>query len=94
MHHAKHIIATKNYLSYKQQQETNLNAVKNVYSCRAIQTRKNRDRLIKICSTLRLLARQMVSFRGHEENEKWINLISFRNMRNFFLEIQVKVIRN
>ena len=61
-----HIIATKNYLSYKQQQETNSNVLKSLYSCRTIQIRKNRDRLIKICSTLRLLARQMISFRGHE----------------------------
>ena len=88
-----HIIATKNYLSYKQQQETNSNVLKSLYSCRTIQIRKNRDRLIKICSTLQLLARQMISFRGHEESEKCVNLISFRNRRNFFLQSLVKVIR-
>ena len=60
----------KNYLSYKQQQETNSNVLKNLHSCRVIQIYKNRVRLIKICSTLRLLARQVISFREHEENEK------------------------
>ena len=65
-----HITAAKNYLSYKQQQQTDSNVLKKLDSSRAIQIRKNRDRLIKICSKLRLLARQMISFRGHEENEQ------------------------
>ncbi|CAF3579463.1 unnamed protein product [Rotaria socialis] len=41
-----------------------------------MQIRKNRDRIIKICATLRFLARQMVSFRGHEENEKYTTYLS------------------
>ncbi|CAM4869410.1 unnamed protein product, partial [Rotaria socialis] len=72
-----HISATKNYLTYKQQQETNSNVVKQLDSCRAIQIRRNRERLTKICSTLRFLARQMISFRGHEENEKSSNQGNF-----------------
>lgn len=67
-----HITAAKNYVSYKQQQETNSNVIKQLDSSRAIQIRRNRDRLIKICSTLRLLARQMISFRGHEENTQYV----------------------
>ncbi|CAF4244083.1 unnamed protein product [Rotaria magnacalcarata] len=49
-------------------------------SSRSIQIRKNRDRLIKICSTLHLMARQMISFRGHDESERSSN-------RGNFLEI-------
>ena len=71
MHHVKHILSQqKTCLSYKQQQETNSNVLKDVYSCRLIQILKSLDRLIKVCSTLRLLARQMISLRGNEENEK------------------------
>ena len=47
MHHAKQYYRNKNYLSYKQQQETNSNVLKNLYSCRAIQIHKNRGHLIK-----------------------------------------------
>ncbi|CAF4427856.1 unnamed protein product, partial [Rotaria magnacalcarata] len=70
-----HIIATKNYLAYKQQQGANSNVLKQLDSCRAIQIRRNRDRMTKICSTLRFLARQMIGFRGHEENEKCGNFL-------------------
>jgi len=63
----------KNYLSYKQREETNSNVIQKLDSARAIQIRKNRDRLIKICSTLHVLARQMISFRGHEENDQYVN---------------------
>ena len=72
-----HIIATKNYLSYKQRQETDCSVVKKLDSSRAIQIRKNRDRLIKICSTLHVLARQMISFRGYEENQQYVNSTDF-----------------
>ncbi|CAF3965624.1 unnamed protein product [Rotaria magnacalcarata] len=72
-----HIIATKNYLTYKQQQGANSNVLKQLDSCRAIQIRRNRDSMTKICSTLRFLARQMIGFRGHEENEKSSNQGNF-----------------
>lgn len=72
-----HIIATKNYLTYKQQQATGSNVLKQLDHGRAIIIRKNRDRLIKISSTLLFLARQMISFRGHEENEKCVHSNNF-----------------
>jgi hypothetical protein len=68
-----HIIATKTYLSYKQREETDSNVMKKLDSSRAIQIRRNRNRLMKICSTLHVLARQMISLGGHEENEKYVN---------------------
>ncbi|CAF4470709.1 unnamed protein product [Rotaria socialis] len=75
-----HIIATKNYLSYKQREETDSSVIKKLDSGRAIQIRKNRDHLVKIYSTLHILARQMISFSGHEENDQSSN-------RGNFLEI-------
>ncbi|CAF4942929.1 unnamed protein product [Rotaria sp. Silwood1] len=72
-----HIIATKNYLSYKQREETDSSVIKKLDSGRAIQIRKNRDRLVKICSTLHFSASQMISFRGHQENKQYVNSIYF-----------------
>jgi len=72
-----HVIPTKNYLSYKQREETGSSVIKKLDSGRAIQIRKNCDRLIKISSTLHVLARQMISFRGHEENEEYVNSTHF-----------------
>ncbi|CAF2085637.1 unnamed protein product [Rotaria magnacalcarata] len=80
-----HIIATKNYLTYKQQQGANSNVLKQLDSCRAIQIRRNRDSMTKICSTLRFLARQMIGFRGHEENEKCVDLTIFEKDEIFLL---------
>ncbi len=67
----------KNYLSCKQREETDSSVIKKLDSSRAIQIRKNRDRLVKISSTLHFLARQMISFRSHEENEQYINSAYF-----------------
>ena len=64
-------------MTYKQQQGTNSNVLKQIDHGRAILIRKNRDRLIKISSTLLFLARQMISFRGHEENETYVHLTNF-----------------
>jgi len=64
-----HIVASKNYESYKLRRETNTTVIDKLDSGRAQQIRRNRDRLIKICSTVHLLAKQMISFRGHEEQE-------------------------
>ena len=72
-----HIIATKNYLTYKQQHVTDSNTLKQIHHGRTISIRKNRDRLIKIGSTLLFLARPMISFREHEENETYVNLTDF-----------------
>lgn len=64
-----HIIAAKNYGSFKQCQVTHSNIINQLDSTRIVQIRRNRDRLTKICSTLHLLSRQMISFRGHVESE-------------------------
>lgn len=72
-----HIISTKNYESYVLRQRNNSNVINQLDAGRVIHIRKNRDRLIKICSTLHFLARQMISFRGHRENSQYIFLKTF-----------------
>jgi len=67
-----HIIATKTYESYKQRQETNSNVINKLNAVRLIHIRKNHDCLMEICSTLHLLLRQMISFRGHGKNEQYV----------------------
>ena len=62
-----HIVASKNYESFKLRRQTNTTVIDKLDSGRAQQIRRNRGRLIKICSTVHLLAKQMISFRGHEE---------------------------
>jgi len=68
-----HITPTKNYFSCKQREKTNSNVLHKLDFGRVIQIRKNRDRLIKICSTLHLLAPQMISYREHDECERYVN---------------------
>ena len=72
-----HIIATKAYESYtcREGEQTNSNVLNKLDSSRSIQIRKNRDRLIKICSTLHLMARPMISFRGHNESERYVEML-------------------
>ena len=65
-----HVLSMKSYQSFKHIQDTDSTVINRLNHGRTVQIRKNRDRLIKICSTLHLLARQMISFRGHDENEK------------------------
>jgi hypothetical protein len=67
-----HITATKNYESYVLRQRTNSSIINKLDAGRVIHIRRNRDRLMKICSTLHFLARQMISFRGHRENLQYI----------------------
>jgi Domain of unknown function (DUF4371) len=92
-----HITATKNYESYVLRQRTNSNVINKLDANRVIHIRKNRDRLIKICSTLHFLARQMISFRGHKENLQYI-YIFLNILKVFFIyflfvvEVQIKVI--
>jgi Domain of unknown function (DUF4371) len=64
-----HMIATANYLSHKQREASSSNILQKLDSSRTTHIRKNRERLSKICSTLLLLARQMVGLRGHDESE-------------------------
>ena len=60
----------KSYQSFKHIQDIDSIVINRLNHGRTVQIRKNRDRLIKICSTLHLLARQMIGFREHDENEK------------------------
>ena len=69
-----HLLSAKNHESFKRVREANSNVINKLDHGRVIQIRKNRDRLIKICSTLHLLARQMISFRGHDENNRYIHV--------------------
>jgi hypothetical protein len=64
-----HLVSTKNYQSFKLRSQTSSNVMNRLDNHRAVHIAKNRQRLAKICSTLHLLARQMVAFRGHDEQE-------------------------
>ncbi|CAF4531509.1 unnamed protein product, partial [Rotaria sp. Silwood2] len=57
--------------------DINSNVLKQLDNSRAILIRKNRDRLVKISSTLLFLTRQMISFRGHQEDENSSNQGNF-----------------
>ena len=83
-----HVISTKNDLSYKQREETNSNVIQKFDSARAIQIQKNRDRLIQICSTLHVLVRRMISFRGYEENDRYVN--STHSQKNWIAHSKIK----
>jgi len=78
-----HIIATKNHESYLQSRATNSSVINKLDSSRLIHIRRNRDRLIKICSAIHLLSRQMISLRGHVENERYANSTHSRNILLF-----------
>ena len=66
-----HIQATTNYQQYVTR-STNQTTVRDVLDRgRVEQIRKNRQRLVKIASALLFCAKQMISFRGHDETEKW-----------------------
>ncbi|CAF1525372.1 unnamed protein product, partial [Rotaria sordida] len=75
-----HITSTKNYESYVLRQRNNSSVINQLDAGRVIHIRKNRDRLIKICSTLHFLARQMISFRGHRENSQSSNQGNFMEL--------------
>jgi hypothetical protein len=64
-----HLVSTKNYHSFKLRSQTSSNVMNRLDNHRAVHIAKNRQRLVKICSTLHLLARQMIGFRGHDEQE-------------------------
>ncbi|CAF4263562.1 unnamed protein product [Rotaria sp. Silwood2] len=57
--------------------DINSNVLKQLDNSRAILIRKNRDRLVKISSTLLFLTRQIISFRGHQEDENSSNQGNF-----------------
>ena len=66
-----HVLSTENFTSYKRREQTSSSVVNRLDDARVGQIRKNRERLKKICSTLHLLARQMIGFRGHREDERY-----------------------
>lgn len=65
-----HIKATANYNEYILREKSKLNVIDVVDKGRIEQIRKNRERLVKIASTIFLCARQMIPLRGHFENEE------------------------
>jgi hypothetical protein len=58
------------HLWFKLRQELQLTVIHSLDSGRNLLVRRNRNRLIKIASTLLLLAKQMIAIRGHVENER------------------------
>ena len=69
--HAKsifHVQATSNYEEYKRRLQSSSNVLDLLNKSRMEQINQNRAKLIKICSTVLLCARQMISLRGHEES--------------------------
>ncbi|CAF4677174.1 unnamed protein product [Rotaria sp. Silwood2] len=63
-----HIVATKNYDEYKKRLQSNASIINLLDKSRAELIKENRAKLMKICSTVLLCARQMIALRGHEEN--------------------------
>ncbi|CAF1470107.1 unnamed protein product [Adineta steineri] len=75
-----HITATHNYSEFVKREQSKLNVLNIVDQGRLEQIRKNRERLIKIASTILLCGRQMISLRGHQEDDE-------SNNKGNFLEI-------
>lgn len=69
-----HFMAAKNHLSFKQREESSSKIVRHLESVRTIQIWKNRNRLVKISSTLLVLSRWMIAFRRHEETDRSVYL--------------------
>ncbi|CAF1489142.1 unnamed protein product [Adineta ricciae] len=83
---ATHIQASANYQEYVARSEHQM-AVTNVLDHgRILQIQKNRERLMKIASTLHFCSRQMIAFCGHEENElncgNFIELLKLMSSRD------------
>ena len=74
-----HLVSTKNYHSFKLRSQTSSNVMNRLDNHRAIHVAKNRQRLGKICSTLHLLARQTIGFRGHDVQEGYVTSNRNRN---------------
>ena len=65
-----HIIATKTYDQYKERLQSNASVINLLDKSRTELIKENRAKLVKICSTILPCARQMITLRGHEENEE------------------------
>jgi hypothetical protein len=67
---AAHLTATAAYHEFLLREKTGSTVLNVADRGRNEQIRKNRDRLIKIASTILLCGRQMISLRGHEEHRE------------------------
>ncbi|CAF1268253.1 unnamed protein product [Rotaria sordida] len=72
-----HVTATANYNEYILREKSKLNVVNVADKGRMEQIRKNRERLVKIASTIFLCGRQMIPLRGHFEYEESSNRGNF-----------------
>ncbi|CAF3478552.1 unnamed protein product [Rotaria socialis] len=77
-----HITAAKNYDGYKNRLQSNTSVINLLDKSRTELIKQNRAKLMKICSTILLCARQMIALRGHVENEE------SRNRGNFIEILQ------
>ena len=68
-----HVSATANYNEYLLREKSKLNVINVADKGRVEQIRKNRERLMKIASTIFLCGRQMIPLRGHFEDEESVN---------------------
>ena len=68
-----HTIATANYNEYLAREKSKSTVMNVVDKGRLEQIRKNRERLIKIASTILLCGRQLISLRDHEEHSQSVN---------------------
>lgn len=68
-----HVTATFNYNEFIIRKKSKSNVVNVIDKARAEQIRKNRERLIKISSTIQLCARQMIALRGHDEHAESVS---------------------
>ncbi len=65
-----HVKATVNYNEYILRKKSKLNVIDIVDKRRIERIRENRERLVKVASTIFLCGRQMIPLRGHFENEE------------------------
>ncbi len=69
---AAHLTATAAYHDFLLREKTGSTVVNVIDRGRNEQIRKNRNRLIKISSTILLCGRQMIPLRGHEEHRELV----------------------
>lgn len=65
-----HIHASSNYQEYISRANSRTSIINVLDRGRTVQIQKNRQRLMKIASGLLFCSRQMISLRGHDENER------------------------
>ncbi|CAF2139208.1 unnamed protein product [Rotaria magnacalcarata] len=72
-----HKIAEINYKQYVARTKSSTNVLQVIDKSRNELVKRNREKLIKIVSTLHLCGRQMIATRGHEEGESSLNRGNF-----------------